>query len=1401
MSSIDERVVAMKFDNAKFQKGISDSSKSIDDLKKNLNFDSAKKSLSGLDAVAKGVNLGTISSQLDVIQSKFSALSVVGTAALATIAAKAVDAGLALGRALIIDPAKTGLREYETQIGAIQTILANTSSKGTTLDEVNRALDTLNTYSDKTIYNFSEMARNIGTFTAAGVSLDVSTQAIKGIANLAAVSGSNAQQASTAMYQLSQALATGRVSLMDWNSVVNAGMGGEVFQNALKETARVQGIAVDDIIAKNGSFRDSLQEGWLTTEVLTQTLSKFTGELTDDQLRSMGYTEQQIKGIQAMAATAVGAAQDVKTFTQLLDTLSEQQASGWAQTWRIIIGDMGEAKSLWTEVSNTIGGMMQASSDARNSMLEDWDALGGRTALIDAVRNAFNALMGVFKPVQEAFKEIFPPMTGQTLYEITVAIRDFTASLIPSESVMADIKSTAKGLFAVLDIGWMIIQQVVGVLVRLLGAASGAGEGVLGLTGNIGDFLVGVRDTIKSGTGLETVFRVIGDVLSNVIGAIRAVGAATLDTLNIENWGDVWQGIADVLKTVAHWLGEAWNFLGEFFANAKEVIGEFFKTMDFNVLVGLLNVGALAGVATVIKLAVDKILGVFSGNGDSLISQIKSVFGAITDTFGEMQNTLKANSLMLIAASIALLTASVVALSFIDTGQLFIALGAIGTMMTLLTGMLVAMDKTLTKANPVKLIVMAGALILLSTAMVIFSSAVMMLSSLSWEELAKGLIGMAGGLAILIGSVNLASKSTAKMIPLGIGLMAISTALLVLAQAASAFAEMSWEELGKGGAAIASLLLMLAGFTHIIGSMKGIAVGAVGLLIIAGALSVLSGVIGTFSQLSWEEIGKGLATMAGSLIILAAGMAAMNGSLGGSAAMLIASAALTVLSGALKVFATMSWDDIGRALVVMAGGLAILAGAMALMGIPIVLLGSVGILAASVAMMALAPALKILGTMSWDDIGRGLTVLAGALAILAVGGVLLIPAIPVFLSLGIAALAIGTGALLAGAGLTAMAIGITAMAAAGAVGAEALKLTVTTLIGLIPMALSAFAQGIIDFALVIAGGVNEFAQAMTTLITSLLMAIQTTAPMVIDTIWILIVALVAKIVEGVPLFVDAGMKIIIGVLEGIGNNIGQLIDAGANIIVNFLDGIARNIFRIIDSAINVVISFINGVAQGIRENTGRFIAAGNSLFRAIVDGVSQAIENGGNLMRWAGMRIGNAIIQGAMNALGINSPSKVFRDYIMGAVGEGIDDGADNQLKSASRSGEHIGEAVIDGTKSVLRGLKNAVATDMDFTPTIAPVLDLSNIKKDAGLIGGMLRPPTLKVDDSYAYASSLATAQRTNQNGSNTNDTTDGQPPADSTTPVTFIQNNYSPKAISAAESYRNTKNAISVAKGALTP
>ena len=455
--TIDEKVVEMRFDNKQFESNVATSMSTLEKLKRSLKLDGAAKGLEDINGAAKKVDMSGLGNGVESVSAKFSALQVIGVTALANITNSAVNAGKRMVSALTIDPVLSGFKEYETQINAVQTILANTSSKGTTIDDVTAALDELNHYADLTIYNFTEMTRNIGTFTAAGIDLDTSVNAIQGIANLAAVSGSTSQQASVAMYQLSQALASGTVKLMDWNSVVNAGMGGEVFQNALKETSELLGTGAKAAIEAEGSFRESLRTGWLTSEVLTETLKKFTTSganeyvakytgLTKEAVQAAldnakaqygeadaidkaaealanksGKNKDEIKSILQMAKTATEAATKVKTFSQLWDVLKEAAQSGWAKTWQIIIGDFEEAKTLLTPISDTLTNIINKMSDWRNSLLE--------SALGKGFSKLGERITGVLKPIEKVVNTVTETTTEvtDTITNVTGAVGDLGA--------------------------------------------------------------------------------------------------------------------------------------------------------------------------------------------------------------------------------------------------------------------------------------------------------------------------------------------------------------------------------------------------------------------------------------------------------------------------------------------------------------------------------------------------------------------------------------------------------------------------------------------------------------------------------------------------------------------------------------------------------------------------------------------------------------------------------------------------------------------------------------------------------------------------------------------------------------------------------------------------------------
>jgi tape measure domain-containing protein len=1402
-SKIDERIVGMKFNGDQFQKGVADTSSALDKLKKALNLDGAAKGLNDLDAAGKNFSLANMANGIEGLLGKFGALSVVGITALANIANRAVDAGITIMRSLTIDPIKAGFAEYELKMGSIQTILANTARYGTQLPEVVSNLDELNRYADKTIYNFGDMTKNIGLFTNAGIRIEDATSMIKGFSNEAAASGTSAQGAAGAAYQLSQALSAGTIRLMDWRSLQNVGMGNKNMQNGLIEIAQAMGQFNDETTtaeAASKNFNGSLETNWLSADVMSNYLKIMAGDMDAATQASLGLSDAQIATFMAQQKMSEDAATKVRTFTQLLGTMQESVGSGWSETFDLLIGDFNTATDMWTAVNNELGGIIGDMADARNNLLRAFVNGGGRKMILDSIANIWQAFKMYLMPIKSAWEEIFPPLTVQNLHQIVQAFLQFTEAMKPSAETMKNLRSTFMGVFAVLDIGWMVLQQVIGLFGRLFGAASEGAGGILGVTANIGDFLVKVRDAIKNGTALQKVFQTLGDILQWPIDKLRQLGGFTLDVLGTWDFAKAWEAVANAFKKIGEFLAPVWTELGNFFRDAKNTLTEFFKTLDFNVLVGLMNFGALAGIGIGLKKAFDffkgrGIMGLIFGeskeSGPGLVDKIKSVFGAITDTFGELQNTLKSATLIGIGIAIALITASVVALSFVDTGKLFITLGAMTIMFGQLSAMLLAIDMLTKKTSAVKMVAVGIALGVLAGAMLVMSTAVLILSTMSWEELARGLAGMAVGLGILVGASALLGKMSARLIFAAPAIVLIAGAMLILSAALKIFSTMSWDDMLRAGAALAGSLGIIVAAMSLVHSKL---FAAASMVVLAAAVNILAGAFKIFSTMSWDDIVRAGVAMGVAVGIIVGAMSLLQlmgpMMIVGSASLIAASYAMVILGGAMKIFASFNWDEIGRGLVMLGGSLAILAGAMAIMGVPLVALGGLALFVVSAGLMMLAPALAILGTMSWDAIGRGLTMLGASLAILAVGGLLLIPASVGFLLLGAAILLIGGGVLMAGQGLALFAAGLTALVAIAVASAPQIVSALGVISGAIPVMMSAFARGLIDFALVIANGATEFTMAATTLIQAILMGINNNAPLVIATIWNLVQMLVQKVVQGVPFFVNSAISLMTALLNGIAQRMPALITAGTNVIISFINGVSQNLPRIIQAGINMVINFVNGLADGINTNMGRMRAAAGNLAMAIIDGMTGGLASGLGRVIKAAANVAAQALNAAKSFLGIKSPSREFMK-VGSWSSEGMAMGLQQNAPVVAKAAASVGDGALTAMQKSLSNLKNAVATDIQFNPSIKPVLDLSAVRKDSALIGGMLTPPTLKVDDSYAYASSIATSQRdyeeaqSEDNGGSTGGDT-----------YIFNQTNNSPKALTEAEIYRQTNNQLSIVK-----
>lgn len=1304
---VDERVVEMRFNNALFESKVQQTMRSLAALNEKLMFKGAEKGFEKVSDSSEKVKFNALLNALDNLSQKFSAVEVIGVTALMRITNQAVDAGERLVKALSLDPIISGFQEYETQINAVQTILANTSSKGTTLDQVNAALDELNHYADLTIYNFTEMTRNIGTFTAAGVDLDTSVSAIKGIANLAAVSGSTSQQASTAMYQLSQALASGTVKLQDWNSVVNAGMGGQVFQDALKETARVHGIAIDSMIKKEGSFRETLSKGWLTSSILTETLQKFTGDLNEETLKSIGYTDEQIKKIMEMGKTANDAATKVKTFSQLKDTLTEALQSGWTQTWQTIIGNFEEAKELFTRFSDVFSDLINKSSEARNTVLagglnSGWQqlntalgdsadfysqmlekvmlangsisqkqiddagsfakalqqggvsaeqlqdglkesykqlsALGalsddalkakkldpaqvrslaksfeevnqkvadgsldldiyskkigelsGREHLIESIWNVFEALEKVVEPVARAWQKIFSPINADQIYNIAKSIDEFTAKLSISDETADKIERTFSGIFAVLNVGKNVFLTVGKVLGEAFNAVSPLAGGFLSITAALGDCLVEMANAVNSSRALKTTLDGIHWIIGNVSEGMQAFAGVLT---NVSNNVSV---VFDPLKTLGEWFENFISFITPKLKWLADKIGEIFEelgsgasgafgNLNGNALWGFANAGMLAGLIAGIK----GFLKAFKDIG----STVKDIIGGVAELLNKLgeavtawKNNKNAETLKTISTAVAILAGSLIVLSMVKPERLAASMGA---MIALFAELLVALaiyDEIAKKAKKVgkgtsSMVVMAAGVLILTSAM-------KKISEIETGKLLTSVIALGAVMAELVAAQVAISKWAKDGAKHAMSMLAMAAAVRVLAEAVEQLADIGWDGIEKGLIAVAGLLAEVAAFSGL-SNFGGLTAGkAVGILVLAAALSVFEKSVSAFSKMSVDELQNGISALGAILGEIAVFNMLSNSAehvLSTATALTILSGGLLILSNALANLGGMTLGQIGVALAAIAGGLIEMGVALTLVK------GSLGsatsFLIMSVVLNALVSPLKSLGEMSLEEIGHGL---------LAVGG-----------ALGIFAIAVGTMSL-AGPIVIAVSAALSLLA-----GSFALLLGTMAAVSLMPLRME---------ALVVALG--TLGSAIGVFIAGVIVGLGTAAGSIAIAIAEIIVAVCNAIVQAVP---------------AIGNALAQLIVAICNVIVQCSEPIGQALFTLGTVVIQTIIDLIAWAWDGSGEGGG-IKGALSELLGNIVTWLSEHLNPinlfGGLLSTILGFfgKIGEYMSQGLANGL------------------------------------------------------------------------------------------------------------------------------------------------------------------------
>lgn len=1472
MSNVDDTVVSITFDNAQFEAAIQQTLISLETLRASLNFETAVNPLASLDTSTANYNLNEMGAAVDNISSKFSTMGAVAFTAIQEVTRGAIDFVQSTA-SRIIDPILSGGAARSL---AIEQARFQFAGLGQDVEaSMESALDAVR----GTAYGLDEAATLAGIFGASGVEAgEQLTRALRGVAGAAGITGTgfaemgqifqnvaalghvtNNDLNSLALRGLGigtiaekfhvtqeelRAMATeGSISFQQFSDVMFEAFGehavraNETYTGSLKNLRSAMSRLGEDFqTPKFAALRPVFNALGPAIDSVAAALEPFIFQYTKFlEINSAG-TVRFLEGL------------DFTTFERIIN----RSAPGIFKA----LGNIKEALLRFIEPIRDAFRRILPEKPAEqfqqivHSIVLFTDKLKISKETADKFRRVFSGLIAIGQIIFAVFKGIVGVIAGFIggFSDAGSGLLDFSSglgdSLVRLKEFLVDggrIQNFFDGLSHGLESVMTFLREspVVQFFVDAVQALFGAiGDLVDGLT-ELDDGLGRVKDRF---TESDSIFQKFGRALLAGLNAIQDAASAIFD-----------------------YLANAFDGLGEAIANSLSE-GDFSEVLD------VLNVGVLGALTVLLQRFFDGGLQLNFGS----LTAANATLTRLSTTLAAMSIEIKARALLKIAEALALLTASVLVLSLIDSAALTRALGAIAVGLGELVGTLVLLTKGLGPVGAAKLVGVAVAMGLISVAILFMSFAVKNLSGLGWEELAKGLIGTAVLLAALSLAVAPLSASSGSMIATGLGLIAVAIALNIMALAVKSMADLSWEDMARGLIGVAGALIIITGAVRLLPT--GMVRTGVGLLAIGIGLVAISAAVKAMSTLDWGEMARGLTGLGIALLGLAGAANIMSGTILGAIAIGIIAGSLLLLAAAVKAFSSFEWDDLIKGLVGMSVALGVIVAlGYAASGALVGLFGlAVSLVPIAAGVLLLAVAMQKLGEMDIGDllmsVGALLAVI-GIIALLAIGATALAETLPFLAALGAALLLIGGAFALVGVGayLIARAFEILGNATVDATDnvIAAIEAIATTL----PVIAGELAEGVIAFLQIIFDAAPELIEGIITILGDLLDGIITLAPKFKDAFVEVFTQGLEAFVEISPQFITAGFSLILDLLEAIRDNIGPFCDVareivmklascavengsmlagaafrligsflggirdriadvfttGTSVIRNFISGIAGRIGSIASSGLQSVTSFVSGITGAI----GRVLGAGATMVRNIVTGIGNALGSliasgvrivsnivtgigaaAGSLLS-AGFNIAGDLISGlvsgilgglssvvdavvnvaqaALNAakdfFGISSPSKVFMDIGNNLV-EGFAIGLTNN-SSGITGINRFGNDVLTKFKKIVDTVSSTLNNLDDMNPTIIPVLDLSNVEKDAKKLGHILGPNSITAGGSHKRA--LDISLETKAAAAAQADAIDQH---SGIKEIKFEQTINSPTALSTGKVYRNTKSQISMAK-----
>lgn len=1351
MNDIDQRVVQMQFDNKQFEEGVKDTIGTLNDLKKGLDLSQSSKNLDELYKKGKLFSLQGIANAVDSIARRFSTLGIIGMSVINNLTNAAMRFGKKMINSVWEPLVEGGLRRAE----AIEQ--AKFQFEGLGMD-VEKTMASALAAVKGTAYGLGDAALVAAQLGASGLRAGKEmTASLRGIAGVAAMTKSEYSDIGNIFTTV-------------------AGNGRLMGEQLLQLSSR--GINAAAILAKylgksEAAVREMVSDGKISFETFTLAMDGAFGKHAQDANKLFSGALANMKA----ALSRIGAeVQSVKlnNFRDMLNALIP------------IIDNLHVAlMPLITLFNDMSTATAQKVVKSLERLLELDKKFKIFSQALYGVKELIHAFLRISGAVGNAFKEVFPPKSANYILGL---IRTFNAKMNAFKESLnwkkqQKIKEVFVGIFTVLKFGIKVVST-------LVQAVFGLSQGLKPLLGFLGNLTVGFSafiDGIKQSTKSVDIFsgtvdacNILGEALAHLFESLKNIGPFFVKVATVagEAFGKLFEGISDGLE--------------------KFDIEKFFRVLN-SFLFGVL-LKNLGDVANQLKFFRRKGFGL-----DGIIG----VFDKLKTTLTLWQGQLNAAILRSLAISVVMLAVGLALLASIDSDSLKSAIAAMSALfiqLALATKIITGM-----KMGFKAMFVVPPLLIGMATAVLILAGAMKLMSTIDWAGIAKGLISIGVLVGILVGAVKLLKRTRKDLVATGAALVLFAVAVDILASALKKIGELSVATIAKGLGAITILMFALVKFNKFIRQNLSVKT-AFALIFLGVALNVLAEAVRKLGEISVGGLAKGLAAIGIILVELAMFM-----KLTGNRKQLISSAiAMTILGAALYIIATaidklgsMSVGELAKGLISLGIALALIVVAMRFMtgALP----GAAALLVIAAALAILVPVLKSLGQMSLKEIFTSLGMLAGIFVIFGVAALVLGPLVPVLLALGGAIALLGLGCVLTGAGLLAVAAGLTALAAAGVAGAAGLTAMVAALIGLIPLALKKLAEGIVAFCEVVAVSGKAITGAITAVFLAILESIRMTTPEIISTLMFMLTSMVKALVTAIPMLVRAGFALLLGILCGIRDNIGQVVTTAVEVVVNFINALATGLPQIIQAGFNFIIAFINGLANSIRVNNKRVIKAAGNLLDAFVDAAREWLTAGIKKVKQIGKDIvqgmingikakidkigsiaktlGAALLKGIKKFLGINSPSKEMEEVGMYSVA-GLAKGLKKYAGNAVSAAKNVGGKTLDAMSQAISKVNDLAAQDLSLAPTIRPIVDLNEVESGRKSIESMLgASATINTALAAQRARSISRPQGAVES-------------AIEKVPVqgesfSFVQNNYSPKALSRLEIYRQTKNQFSALKG----